>query len=99
MIAELTILPLGEGAHLSEALVPVLELIERSGLEHQVTPMGTLIEGSGEELWPLLRLCHEAARRAAPRVVTEVRLDDGAGARLAASVRHLEHRLGRSVSK
>lgn len=99
MIAELTILPLGDGAHLSEALAPVLELIERSGLEHQVTAMGTLIEGPPEELWGLLRRCHEAAREGAPRVVTEIRLDDGAGARLAASVRHVEHRLGRTLSK
>lgn len=99
MIAELTILPLGEGAHLSGPLAEVIDMIESSGLAHQVTAMGTLIEGDPEAVWELVRRCHEVTRRGAPRVITEVRIDDGASARLGQSVASLESRLGREVQK
>lgn len=99
MLAELTILPLGEGTHLSGRLSEVVEAIEHSGLSHQVTAMGTLIEGEPEEVWRLLRRCHELSRRHADRVVTEVRIDDGEGVGLDRSVARVEAHLGHVVRK
>ncbi len=79
MLAELTILPIGGGEHMTEPLARVVDLVERSGLDHQVTAMGTLVEGPPDRVWALLRRCHEAAREACGRVVTEVRIDDFGG--------------------
>jgi uncharacterized protein YqgV (UPF0045/DUF77 family) len=37
-----------------------IEVIESSGLDYEVGPCGTSIEGPPDQLWPLLRAVHEA---------------------------------------
>jgi len=70
MLAELSIIPIGNSTHLSGELAKVLKLVDESGLPYQLTPSGTCIEGGWDELMPLIRQCHERARKASPHVVT-----------------------------
>ncbi len=63
MIVEIQVLPTPAGtaddphAHVEAAI----EVISRSGLRYEVGPLGTSIEGSPDQIWPLLRAAHEAA--------------------------------------
>ncbi|WP_456420528.1 MTH1187 family thiamine-binding protein [Thermococcus sp.] len=77
-VAELCIFPLGtESPSVGEYLKPVLRVIERSGLKYQLCPMGTVVEGSIDEILELVKLCHEAILKAgAKRVVISLRIDD-----------------------
>ena len=75
MFAELTIHPLDEGVRLTDALAYTVDLIAESGLEYEVTPDGTRIEGDSVAVWELLRRCHESIPEEYGRVVTEVRID------------------------
>ena len=52
MLAELTIIPLGRGQHISSAIAPAISLIETSGLPFQLTPSGTCIEGDWDRVMP-----------------------------------------------
>ena len=101
MLVELSVVPVGEGLHMTEPVSVAVELIAQSGLDYQVTAMGTLIEGPDEAVWALVRRCHEAVRRASGRVITELRIDDAkqAGHDLSASVRRVEERLAHDLSK
>ncbi|NJE10433.1 MTH1187 family thiamine-binding protein [Thermococcus sp. MAR1] len=77
-VAELCLFPLGtETPSVGEYLEPVLEVIRRSGLKYKLCPMGTVVEGSVEEILELVKACHEAILKAgAERVVISLRIDD-----------------------
>lgn len=62
MIIEIQVLP-SPGGTSDERFSNVhaaITVIEESGLHYEVGPLGTSIEGSPDELWPLLRKVHEA---------------------------------------
>ncbi len=44
VVAELNITPLGEGPSVGRMLTPIIEEIERIGVNYQVTPMCTIFE-------------------------------------------------------
>ena len=99
MLAELTIEPLGHTGHISGPVAQVIKLIADSGLDYQVTAMGTLFEGEPEVVWDVIRRCHALACQQAERVVTEVRIDDrrdGAES-LHRSVHRIEDVLGKRL--
>ena len=77
-VAELCIFPLGTGSpSVGEYLKPVLRVIEESGLKYQLCPMGTVVEGSIDEILELVKRCHEAILKAgAKRVVISLRIED-----------------------
>jgi len=47
MLVEFSITPIGRGESLSEDVARILDLVDRSGLNYKLTPMGTIVEGSG----------------------------------------------------
>lgn len=99
MLAELSIIPIGNSAHLSGELAQVLKLVDESGLPYQLTPSGTCIEGKWDELMPLIRQCHERARKASPHVVTLIKLEDDENERhkLTRNVASVEEKVGHSL--
>ena len=80
MLAELTIIPLGRGQHISSAIAPAISLIE-TGLPYQLTPSGTCIEGEWDRVMPLVRRCHDRIREGSPHVITMIKTEDEEGAR------------------
>ena len=54
-----------------------MDVIRESGLKHRLCPMGTVVEGSVEEILELVKACREAIFKAgAKRVVISLRIDD-----------------------
>ena len=99
MIAEFSILPVGKSESLSTAVARIIALVDRSGLDYQLTAMGTLVEGEPQKVWRLLERCHQAGRRNSRRILTTIRIDDRAGARnrLFGKVLSVEKKLGRRI--
>jgi uncharacterized protein YqgV (UPF0045/DUF77 family) len=62
MLVEIQVLPTPAGtdtaryAHVDAAIARIQE----SGLTYEVGPLGTSVEGTPDQLWPLLRSVHEA---------------------------------------
>ncbi|ACJ16266.1 Uncharacterized Protein TON_0778 [Thermococcus onnurineus NA1] len=77
-VAELCLFPLGtESPSVGKYLEPVIEVIKASGLKYQVCPMGTVVEGSVEEILELVKACHDAILKAgAKRIVISLKIDD-----------------------
>ncbi len=77
-VVEVSVTPLGTaGAGVSAFVAGCLRLVEKSGLNYQLTPMGTIIEGDLEKIFPLLRKMHESPFSAgAGRVSTLIKIDD-----------------------
>jgi len=73
-----TVVPLGTATPSVSSFVAGAERILRdSGLKHELTGMGTIIEGELEEILPVVRKMHEQPfRQGALRVSTSIRIDD-----------------------
>ncbi len=76
MLAELSVLPVGAGANMNEKVAKAIEIIHRSGLSYQVTPMGTIIEGTWDQITAVAKQCHEALVKDVGRVITWLTLDE-----------------------
>lgn len=76
MTADLTILPVGGGAHLGTVLADVLKEIRRQGITYQLTGTTTCLEGTWEQITVVARACHDICRKHAPHVVTMLRIED-----------------------
>ena len=104
MLAELEIIPIGtSSASLSGLLAEVAKLIDASGLDYRVGPMGTVVEGEWEPIMRLAKQCHDAMLESSARVMTTIRIDDrtdkpGPG-RMVQKVQSLEQAAGRSLKR
>ena len=77
MLAEFEIVPIGsQSASVSAELAKVAQLIDASGLDYRVSPMGTVVEGNWDEVMQLAKQCHEAMLASADRVITSIKIDD-----------------------
>ena len=101
MLVELSIIPLGGDAHLSDEIAEALKIIDASGLPYQLTPAGTCIEGEWDELIPLIRQCHNRVREMAPHVITMIKIEDDQGERdkLTRNVASVEEKVGRKLGR
>ena len=98
-IAEFSITPIGEGVSVGEYVARSVDIVDRSGLPYRLNPMGTVIEGSLDEVLALIARCHKAVMEDCERVSTIVKIDDrkGASRQLEAKVAGVERRLGRKI--
>lgn len=101
MVAQFTIIPLGEQEELKEAVASILAIVDESGLPYQLNAMSTLLEGEWEPVMDLIHRCHLKMREQFPRVLTTVTVDDreGASNRLHGKVSDVEDVLGRKLKK
>ena len=104
MLAELEIVPIGtKSASLSVHLAEVAKLIDQSGLDYRVGPMGTVVEGDWDRVMQLAKQCHQALLQSSDRVMTTIRIDDrkdkpGSG-RIVQKVQSLEAKVGKPLKR
>ncbi len=75
MLVQLTITPVGS-LHMSREVAKVVQIIKASGLTFQLGPMATCIEGDWDQLFGVIRQCHEAVAKSHERVITSITIDD-----------------------
>jgi len=77
-IVFVSVAPLGTATtSLSRYVAGVERILRESGLKHQLTAMGTIIEGDVDAILPVLRRMHEAPfAEGAMRVSTQIKIDD-----------------------
>lgn len=104
MLAELEIVPIGtQSPSLSSLLAEVAKIIDRSGLDYKVGPMGTTLEGEWDRIMVVVKQCHLAMLQSASRVMTTIRIDDrkdkpGTG-RIVQKVQSLETKVGKPLKR
>ena len=104
MLAELEIIPIGTATpSVSSMLAEVAKLIDQSGLDYRVGPMGTVVEGDWDRVMQLAKQCHQAVLSSNSRVMTTIRIDDrkdkpGTG-RIVQKVPSLEAQVGRPLKR
>jgi len=100
VLLEFSMSPITRGESVSAYVARSLDIVDKSGLPYQLTPMGTIIEGEWAEVMAVVTACFEAMRADCDRVSTSIRIDyrAGAGGRLKSKVSSVERKLGRRLS-
>jgi uncharacterized protein (TIGR00106 family) len=101
VLLEFSMSPFDKGESVGRYVARSLDIIDKSGLPYQLTPMGTIIEGEWEEVMAVVTACFERMQQDCNRVSTSIRIDyrAGPGGRLKSKIAKVESELGRKLSK
>lgn len=76
MLAEFSVVPMGNQAHMGREVAQAIKIVKQSGLPYQVTAMGTIVEGSRQEVLRVIQSAHEKLLETHERVYTRIVLDE-----------------------
>lgn len=84
----------------SSYVARILDIIDKSGLPYQLTPMGTIIEGEWAEVFAVVTACFQSLEADCPRIGSQIKIDYRAGtsSRMKSKVAAVETLLGRKLS-
>ncbi len=73
---DLCLVPLGVGISLSPYIATCQRVIEQTGLDYELGPNGTALEGEWEEVFSCVRACHEAIHKlGASRIYSTIKVN------------------------
>lgn len=101
VLLEFSMIPLDKGESLSKYVAQSLEIIDKSGLPYRLNPMGTVLEGSFDDVIKVVKDCFEKMSTDCNRISTSIKIDyrKGKSGRLESKIKSVEEKLGRSLSK
>ena len=99
LLVEVSMSPLGKGESVSHYVARSLDIIDRSGLDYQLTPMGTIIEGEWNEVFAVVKRCFDRMRRDCNRISLSIKVDyrKNAKGRLIGKVQSVQRRVKRRL--
>jgi len=99
VLLEFSMAPLGQGESVSAQVARVIDVIDRSGVPYQLTPMGTILEGEWAEVMAVVTACFETLATDCPRIGAHLKVDYRAGpaGRLHSKTAKVEQHLGRTL--
>lgn len=100
VLLEFSMAPSGKGTSVSAFVARSLDIIDKSGLPYQLTPMGTILEGEWDEVMAVVTACYKAMSADCERVGTHIKIDAraGAGGRLKSKVESVQQKVGRKLA-
>ena len=73
---DLCLVPLGIGTSLSSYISACQVIIEKAGLDYELGPNGTAIEGEWDDVFECIKACHEEVHRlGALRIFTNLKIN------------------------
>lgn len=99
VLLEFAMTPTGKGESFTEHVARILDVIDRSGVTYQLTPMGTILEGGFDDVMKVVGDCFRALERDCPRIGMNLKMDYRAGnaSRLESKIASVEQQLGRKL--
>ena len=99
ILLEFSMSPLTKGESVSAYVARSLEIIDQSGLDYRLNPMGTVIEGKWDDVLGLVKSCWMRMAEDCNRVTTMIKIDyrKGHRGRLTSKVKSVERHLQRKL--
>lgn len=100
-LVEFAMFPTDSTESKSEFVAKVLDIVDQSGLEYQLTPMGTIIEAeSVGEVFAVIEKAYATLQQDCNRVYSAIKIDyrKGPVGRLNKKVGSVESKLGRKLN-
>lgn len=99
ILLEFSMTPILKGESVSDYVAGSLEIIDKSGLDYRLNPMGTVVEGEWDEVFSVVKQCFEKMSADCDRISTVIKVDyrkNGVG-RINSKIKSIEGRLGRKL--
>lgn len=81
VVVEFSITPIGKGESVSEYVARCTRIVEASGLPNVLGPMGTCVEGTWDEVFALIKRCHDELAPDCGRLSVLIKVDSRRGKR------------------
>ena len=99
VLAEFSMFPTDKGEGVSAYVAQVLNVIDKSGVAYQLTPMGTILEGVWTAVMSVITACFEQLRPQCRRISVNLKVDyrEGTESRMHSKIDKLETILQRKL--
>lgn len=99
VLLEFAMSPTGQAESLSRHVARILDIIDRSGVNYQLTAMGTLLEGEWDQVMGVVSDCFRALQADCPRISMNLKMDYriGSESRLKSKIDSVEGHVGRKL--
>ena len=99
VLLEFAMAPHGQGESVSAYVARILDVIDKSGVAYQLTPMGTILEGEWDEVIGVVSACFRELERDCNRIGVNLKVDyrKGPAGRLKSKIERVEKQLGRKL--
>jgi uncharacterized protein (TIGR00106 family) len=99
VLLEFSMSPLGKGESVGKYVSRSLDIIDKSGVDYRLNPMGTVLEGEWDEVLRVVTQCYERMKKDCKRISCTIKVDyrKGHSGRLGGKVASVEKRLKRKL--
>ncbi|KAF0244994.1 MAG: hypothetical protein FD180_2034 [Planctomycetota bacterium] len=99
VLLEFSMSPLDKGESVGEYVARSLAIVDRSGVPYRLNPMGTVLEGTWDEVMEVVKRCYMTMSKDCRRVSCSIKIDarKGKGGRLESKVKRVEKLLGKRL--
>ncbi len=97
VLLEFSMFPTDKGGSVSEFVSKVIDMIRKSGVEYQLTAMGTIIETDTlEEALEIVKNAHKTLEPHSERIYASLKMDirKGRTGRLKGKIKSVENKIG-----
>ncbi len=99
VLLEFSMSPLDKGESVGDYVARSLDIIDKSGVDYRLNPMGTVLEGEWDQVMAVVTRCYERMSQDCQRISVSIKIDarKNQSGRLSSKIASVEKRLGRSV--
>jgi uncharacterized protein (TIGR00106 family) len=99
VLLEFSMSPLAKGESVGKYVTRSLKIVDKSGVDYRLNPMGTVLEGDWDDVFRVVKQCFERMKKDCNRISCSIKVDyrKGAQGRLHTKVASVEKRLGRKL--
>ncbi len=101
VLLEFSMSPLDKGESVGKYVSRSLNIIDESGVDYRLNPMGTVLEGEWADVMAVVKKCYETMSADCQRITCSIKIDyrkDHKG-RLDSKIASIEQHLGKTVKK
>lgn len=101
VLLEFSMSPLDKGESLGAYVARILDVIDKSGVDYRLTPMGTILEGDYIPVMSVVEKCFLELQKDCNRISVSLKIDYRAGnkSRLKSKIDRIESLLRRTIQK
>lgn len=100
VLAEFAMFPTDKGESVSAYVSQIIDVIDRSGITYKLTPMGTVLEGTWDEVFAVISSCFKLLETQSNRISTSIKVDyrHGDVSRMNSKIDKIKNILNREVN-
>lgn len=99
VLAEFSMYPTDKGESVSKYVSQIIDYIDKRGITYKLTPMGTILEGSWDEVFRVISECFKILEPQSHRITTIIKVDyrKGDESRMTSKVEKVKSLLKREI--